>query len=256
MNFLTSIAAFLLVGIGPAFALTEADITPEALVGKTLTFTVVNGTAPLPTPGIWKGTFAASGDGFTVENISAGIESFSTTYSTMNASGVTQINLANFGAINELTLLYLYFVEGLPNFTLQGPTLSEGTFSIDSPAVDAPEIDVQQPQNSSLKDGVSKKSFGTVKLTKTGAPKKFVIKNIGNAPLTDLAITIDGKNKSDFKVSTLKKKQLAKDQSVEFTVKFKPSASGKRKATLHIKSNDEDESSFDIAFTGTGKAAR
>lgn len=253
MKFLSFTAALLLIAGKPAFALTEADITPAALVGKTLRFTVTNGAAPLPATGIWTGTFAASGNGFAVGDISSGIPAISTTYTATLENGVTQINLPQFGATQDLAYIYLYFVKGVPTYGIQAfAGASEGTFTIDPTAVNEPEIDVQQPKNSPLTDGLSKKSFGTVKVTKTGAAQKFVIKNTGSAPLKNLAITVGGRNKSDFIVSSLKKNQLAEDESIEFTVKFKPAAAGTRKASLHIKSNDGDENPFDVTLTGTG----
>ena len=255
MKTLSFLAALLIVGTESAFALTEADITPAALVGKTLRFTATFGAAPLPATGVWTGTFAASGDGFTVGDVSSGTLALTTTYTATSASGGTTIYLAKFGTNQEIAYLYLYFVKGEPSYSMQGiTTLSEGTFTIDPAVVNGPEIDVRQPNKSGLIDGVSKKNLGSVKVTKTGTAQKFVITNYGNAPLENLAITIDGKNKADFIASRLKKTQLAQNESVEFTVKFKPKATGKRAAALHIQSNDADEDPFDIALTGAGKS--
>ena len=75
---------------------------------------------------------------------------------------------------------------------------------------------------------------------------------VSTKALKNLAITVDGKNKAEFLVSTLKETQLASGESVEFTVKFKPSDFGKRKAVLRITSNDKDESPFDIDLAGSG----
>ena len=255
MKTLSFLASLLIVGTESAFALTEADITPAALVGKTLRFTATSGAAPLPASGVWTGTFAASGDGFTVADVSSGTTALTTTYSASSDNGTTSISLLKFGANQDIAILYLYFLKGEPTYAVQSTiSLSEGTFTIDPAVVNGPEIDVRQPNKSGLIDGVSKKNLGSVRVSKTGTAQKFVIKNTGNAPLDNLAITLDGKNKTDFIVSRLKKTQLAEDESIGFTVKFKPSATGKRTAALHIQSNDADEESFDITLTGSGKS--
>ena len=120
--------------------------------------------------------------------------------------------------------------------------------------VPAPEIVVEQPVGSSLVDGTAKKSFGTVKVGKTGTAKSFTIKNTGTANLTGLAISKDGKQKTDFIVRPLTKTTLAAGTSTSFKITFKPTAKGTRNAAIHIKSNDANENPFDIKLTGAGAA--
>ena len=116
----------------------------------------------------------------------------------------------------------------------------------------APEIAVEQPAGSGLADGKSKKSFGTIVIGKKGKAKTFTIKNTGGAPLTGLAITRSGANKGDFIVTSPAKTSVAPGAVTTFKVTFKPAAKGTRKAEIHIKSNDSDESPFDISLTGLG----
>jgi hypothetical protein len=118
--------------------------------------------------------------------------------------------------------------------------------------VPAPEIAVEQPAGSGLADGKSKKSFGTVVIGKKGKAKTFTIKNTGGAPLTGLAITRSGANKGDFIVTSPAKTSVAPGAVTTFKVTFKPGAKGTRKAEIHIKNNDSDESPFDISLTGLG----
>ena len=120
--------------------------------------------------------------------------------------------------------------------------------------VPAPEIVVEQPVGSSLVDGTAKKSFGTVKVGKTGTAQTFTIKNTGTANLTGLAITKDGAQKTDFIVGVLAKTTLAPGASTTFKVTFKPTAKGTRNAAIHIKSNDATENPFDIKLAGMGAA--
>ena len=82
--------------------------------------------------------------------------------------------------------------------------------------------------------------------------KKFVIRNIGNAPLTNLAITVAGTKM--FTVTKLTTATLAPSATTAFKVTFKPSALGQKTAKIVITSNDLDESQFDMNLTGKGVA--
>jgi hypothetical protein len=114
-----------------------------------------------------------------------------------------------------------------------------------------PEISVEQPKGSSLVDGKSKKSFGSVKVGK-GKSKEFIIRNLGSANLKGLAITKSGRNSKDFVVTAPAKTSLSEGSSTTFKVTFKPTAKGTRNASIRIKSNDADENPFDIKLTGLG----
>ncbi|MEO5914550.1 MAG: choice-of-anchor D domain-containing protein [Luteolibacter sp.] len=118
----------------------------------------------------------------------------------------------------------------------------------------APEIGVEEPANTPLTDGSSSTAFGSVVVKKTSA-KNFTIRNSGPADLTGLKITKNGVNSADFTVAALKVTSLANGATTSFKVTFKPSATGSRKAAIHIASNDADENPFDINLTGKGTAA-
>jgi probable HAF family extracellular repeat protein len=128
---------------------------------------------------------------------------------------------------------------------------SSGSYLL-TPAPAGPEIEVTQPATSSLVDGNSKKSFGTVKVGRTGSAKTFTITNAGSSKLTGLAITMTGQQKGDFVVSAPTKTSLPPGSSTTFKVTFKPRAKGTRNAAIHIKSNDPNENPFDIKLTGQG----
>ena len=239
-----------------AFAITDADIAPAALVGKTLIFTIVNGGSPYATTGTWTGTFASSGNGFSVANVSGDTVPISTTFSAAVDGGFTNVSLAKFIEGQKPATITLYTVSGVGNYEVSiqdlfGVSLN-GTFTIGSAPAQGPEIDVRQSKGGALTDGASKIRFGNVQVTKTGVARKFIIANLGSATLKNLDITLDGKNNADFIVSTLKENQLAGGDSIGFTVKFKPTAFGTRNAVLHIKSNDKNENPFDIDLTGIG----
>lgn len=119
--------------------------------------------------------------------------------------------------------------------------------------VTAPEISIQQPKGTELKDGKSSKSFGSSKVGKATAAKTFTIRNTGKATLSGLKVSKTGSHKNDFSVGKLSKSSLAPGAKATFTVTFKPKAKGARKAGLKIASNDKDESPFDIGLSGIGK---
>jgi Lamin Tail Domain/Abnormal spindle-like microcephaly-assoc'd, ASPM-SPD-2-Hydin len=124
------------------------------------------------------------------------------------------------------------------------------TTPIIPPIPSAPEISVQQPTRTELVDGTSNNNFGKVKIGKTGRAKTFTIKNTGNAALTGLAITKNGKHSRDFIVSKPVRTTVAAGGFTTFKVTFKPTAKGARKAAIHLKSNDANENPFDISLTG------
>jgi len=116
------------------------------------------------------------------------------------------------------------------------------------------EIVVNQPMGTNLVDGASKGRFGTVAVGKTGAAKVYTIKNTGFGKLTGLEVSKSGTHGKDFIITQPAKRSLAKGEKTTFTVKFKPSRVGTRKAEIHIKSNDSDENPFDISISGDASA--
>ncbi len=124
--------------------------------------------------------------------------------------------------------------------------------SVSAPVIPStPEIGVQLG-TTALTDGKSTTSFGTVKVGKKGAAKTYTIKNSGNAVLSGLGVTIIGPHRKDFLLAPPAKNSLAGGASIPFKITFKPGAKGPRTATIQIKSNDANESPFDIKVSGTG----
>ena len=116
----------------------------------------------------------------------------------------------------------------------------------------APEISVEEPVGTPLVDGTAKVKFGSADPGTTGKTLTFKIRNIGTAQLNSLAVTKTGSNAGDFHVTSLLKTTIGRGGSTEFKITFKPIDTGTRTAGIHIKSNDANESSFDIKLTGTG----
>ena len=116
----------------------------------------------------------------------------------------------------------------------------------------APEMNVQQPAGSSLVDGTAKKSFGTVAVGVTSSAKTFTVTNTGLSQLKALAVTVDGEHAADFTVTPMAKTSLAPGGQTFFKVTFTPSATGTRRAAVHLTSNDANENPFDIQLSGMG----
>ncbi len=154
-------------------------------------------------------------------------------------------------AAPNFNIIYPSSASGFTTPTWQGYPAGPGRAST------APEIVVEQPVKSGLVDGKSKKSFGTVKIGKAGAPKTFTIRNTGNATLTGINVSLVGKHAKDFILTKPGKTSLPPASgitapSTTFKVTFKPKSKGNRSAAIRIKSNDTNENPFDIPLTGAG----
>ena len=251
-------AAIIFVSLtGAAFALTEAEITPAALAGKKLTFTIDTAGGPFASAGTWSGTFAAApSNAFTVADIDSNTVGFTTTHTSTSIGPQTQVALPVFISGSPPATIFLYIGSGEGkyelNFTPLDTSFQIGTFTIGLPEPDEAEIAVMQPADSELTDGKTTKSFGSVKVGKKGKARKFFIKNDGGKTLNKLAVKTSGADKGSFIVSDLKVTSLAPGASASFKVSFKPSKKGTLKAALAISSDDSDENPFDIKLTGAG----
>lgn len=241
----------------PVSALTESDIAPAALAGKTLTFTIETGAAPFATTGSWTGAFGtAPGNSFKMTKVSGDTVNITGTWSyNSNFAGMYEYTLKPFIAGQADGYLTLWISEGAGRYEVYLDGLfgnsQTGGFTIGS-AAKTPEINVQQPAGSNLTDNSGSRGFGTAKIGGKGNSKTFTIKNAGGAKLTGLKITKDGANKGDFQIGALGATTLAPGASTTFKVTFKPTAAGTRKAGIHIESNDADENPFDIKLAGEG----
>lgn len=254
MHLPSLLAAVLISSAVSASAITDAEIAPAALVGKTLVCTVVNGGSPYATTGTWSGTFAASGNAFTIANITGDTVPISTTFTAGLENGYSVVSLAEFVDGRNPAKMTLYTVNGVGHYEVAiqdvfGVGLN-GTFTFGAPPVVGPEIEIKQ--GGKLTDGKAETNFGTTLVGKTGKTKVYTIKNTGEAVLKNIGFSVTGKSKGDFTVSSPKIKSILPGSKVKIRVTFKPSAIGKRKAVLHIRSNDTDEGSFDIKLNGSG----
>ena len=114
-----------------------------------------------------------------------------------------------------------------------------------------PDIQVENPVGSPLVSGLAKRSFGTVRVGRSGTARGFVIRNTGTKPLLNIGVAVTGIHKADFR-TTKPLTSLAPGARAEFKVSFAPKAKGIRNAVINITSNDPDERPFRIKVAGTG----
>ncbi len=115
-----------------------------------------------------------------------------------------------------------------------------------------PEIVVEQPAGNHLRDNLNKVDFGSVKISEGTKAQTFTIRNTGTAPLTRLAVVKSGTKPSDYTVTQPALTTLGAGEKTTFTVTFDPAGRGLRQALIHIRSNDFNESPFDIEVSGKG----
>jgi hypothetical protein len=115
------------------------------------------------------------------------------------------------------------------------------------------EIEVEQPQGTSLVSGGSTVGFGATALGQS-TTKVFVIKNLASSPLTFGGISLMGGNASDFSIDStgMASSLSSSGAQTTFAVTFAPAALGARNAVLRIQNSDADEGNFDIALSGSG----
>ncbi|RYD22831.1 MAG: choice-of-anchor D domain-containing protein [Verrucomicrobiaceae bacterium] len=252
--------AILASTLAPVLAITDAEIAPANLVGKTLVFTIVNGGAPYATTGTWSGSFAASGNAFTAKKVTGDFVDITTTFSAAADGLYTNISLAKLVEGQEPAQITLYTDKGVGKYEAYidgvfGVSLN-GTFVFGTATPKGAEISIQQPAGTELTDNKGKKSFGTAQVSKSGVAKTFTIKNGGASKLKKIAVASSGKNAADFIVTPVKKATLASEAVTTFKVTFKPKANGTRNAVIKVTSSDKDESPFEIKVTGLGVSAK
>ncbi|MBK8091506.1 MAG: choice-of-anchor D domain-containing protein [Verrucomicrobiaceae bacterium] len=163
-----------------------------------------------------------------------------------NNGGVPQNVSANLTGLT-VNMVYYYRLTA----TNSGGTASTtgGSFT----TAYAPEIGVEQPAGTSLVDGSTSVSFGSV-ATVTSDTRTFTVRNTGDGNLNLGSISFSGGNSTDFSVTSPPAATVAPGASTTFTVAFAPPMLGPRATTLRIPSNDVDENPFEITLNGIGLA--
>ena len=194
---------------------------------------------------------------FTIRNTGSGpLTGLATTIDGADAdrfsAGAFGATTLNPGESTTVTLTFAPIASGgqQANLHIASNDLNENPFDVTlSGTGRASEIAIEQPVLTDLSDGVSSVSFGDTNLNES-TPLTFVIRNVGNEPLTGLVATIDGAQGSEFSAGAFGATTLNPGASTTLIVNFSPTALGTRNAALHIANNDPDENPFDIALSG------
>ena len=94
-------------------------------------------------------------------------------------------------------------------------------------------------------------TFESVQVGSASTPKTFTISNTGSEPLQISSIVLSGTNRSDFSVTEYCTPSVASDSTCAINVVFKPTAGGKRTASLTI-GGDAANLPLQVALSGTG----
>ena len=98
--------------------------------------------------------------------------------------------------------------------------------------------------------------FGNVTVSVGTNDHYFVIKNIGDVPLTLSNVILSGTNAADFRIDSQPSfSTVVPGGQANFEVRFSPSALGIRSAIVSIANNDSDENPYTFAIQGTGIVA-
>lgn len=100
--------------------------------------------------------------------------------------------------------------------------------------------------------------FGSTAVSGGTVTRTYTVRNTGNGALNlsgSPSVKVSGANAGDFTVVSQPPSTLAAGASATFQVKFDPSASGLRKATLTLANNDADENPYNFDIQGNGSGA-
>lgn len=117
----------------------------------------------------------------------------------------------------------------------------------------SPEINVRVSTTNYLSG--STYGFGNQVSGINSAATTFTIENLGTAALNVSSIALSGTNADQFEIVTNPAPinvGTAPTNTTAFTVRFSPTSTGAKTATLTIDNNDADEGSYTIVLTGTG----
>jgi FG-GAP repeat len=133
----------------------------------------------------------------------------------------------------------------------QASTAAEGAGAAYLFAPAAPVLVVEQPSGARLVNG-DLYDFGHLSVG-AASSRVFTIQNQGDADLSDLQVTLDGADASQFSLTTLPTTPVgASGGRTTFTVRFSPTSVGDKIAALRIASNDPEVGSVVIVLTGAG----
>lgn len=121
----------------------------------------------------------------------------------------------------------------------------------------APEINVTG-NGATIVDGDTTPSnsdhtdFGSVDVSNGLLTRTYTIQNTGTASLTVGTVTITGTHAADFTVTTQPATSVTAGGNTTFSIRFNPSATGLRSASLSFSNGDANENPYNYSIQGTG----
>ena len=139
--------------------------------------------------------------------------------------------------------------------TITSNDSNEGSFEIHLSAEGVVEPDIEVTTNGGA--GIEVGSWVDFGSTAMGVAtnQTLLIKNVGNATLTGISFEIIGSAKDDYGFGSVPGASLLDGGSSNLILSFTPSEMGARDATLRIRSDDPDESVYEIKLTGKAISA-
>jgi hypothetical protein len=179
--------------------------------------------------------------------------SFVPGYQNVYVSGASSDYLDVTGLNSSQT--YYYRVRAASQYTVgEFASGNSSTVSLTTNAGSGPqEIDIESPVNSSIAINGTRASFGTYEWG-TNNNFTFRVKNTGGSDLTLSSVAFGGANASEFTLVSPPSFPLTitAGDNYDFSVRFTPSGTGTRSATITFNNNDSDESVYLINISGTG----
>ena len=166
--------------------------------------------------------------------------------------------VASGGGTSNFTIRFTPTTTGLrfATVTINNNDLDEGTyvFNLSGTSI-TPEINVVQGATTLL-NGAGTYNFGNVLQTQNSANVTFTIENTAGTGPLDLTstprIVIGGANPGDFTLVTDAPTSILGGGTGTFTLRFNPTATGPRTATVTIANTDLDEAPYVFTIQGTG----
>src|SRR5262249_33445135 len=94
--------------------------------------------------------------------------------------------------------------------------------------------------------------FGSADVVSGTVTRTFTVQNTGTSALSVSAVTVSGTQAADFTVTVQPAASVAAGGNTTFQVRFDPSATGTRSASLSFGNGDADENPYNFSIQGTG----
>lgn len=146
----------------------------------------------------------------------------------------------------ETGMTYYCAVQAFNTSSLYGDPSPAISFVV--PEIEQAVIAVQQGST-----GNALSNGGRLDISTGEGTENLVIRNVGNAGLAGLRITVGGADAAEFVSSPLTANVLAAGESTPVYIQFRPTSTGPKTATLHI--SGDGVASFDIILSGEGLPA-